>query len=982
MNRYVILTVAIFAALFGTFAEVMADDFSIREVGSLDIPMNYLGDVANSQWSFTFATSSNEGLHIVDVSRPDRPRLVRTVRGSCSGVEANPNGYHTYVGFSRAQEGLQVFYADTLVYSGEPANVRSLLLEDELLYVTVSTDSGNVLQIFNVSFPPEPSLVGQMEIGAVLGKPRLIFDGRLYLTGNDGDNSTIGIVDISNPEEPSLVDQFDHEGLVVGLVTDGEYLFIANQHQDQLQVRTLDWELVWQEYYYLPQGVEMYAGYLFLNSSGSGQDPTIRVFDISNAEQPELVNEFATGRQAIKLFFSRQHAYVVEDGIDEDHQSRLLIIYVEEPTDSRLYFSPANELRWVRGINEMIVSLEIDVSLTRTEFNLEPVPAPISEIICPVGRVICDALYEGQRGTFYDITYYADEREDIQQDQSRSLPPGTYDTLMIIRFDASNLEPGQRFLLEPSNAYLAFERGILDIPFESVEIEIEEEERGELQHWTDFHQSDESHSILVEEFNFNNQPSVSGMEIGAFTENGVLAGAGVWQDGERLGFPVWGDDPMTEEADGFADGEYIALRVWDPQSNEEYYTFSVVAREGRLNWQADGLVVISPMDVFTDRFGLDFHRGWNMVSYNVAPPHWYGDERGMNIPRILGNIEEILMVKDDRGCFYSRQNDFNNIPYWDITNGYQVYCSGEAQFNFVGSPVEAYADIPLSVGWNMIAYFPDYELPIGADDFYAVSPILDNVIMVKDGDGNFALPDRNFSSMSDMRPGQGYKIKVRHDGPFNYPAEPNQNDAVNSGEVLTNVYWIRPVSTGSNMSVMVSGLKLGSEVGAFNKDGKLVGSGVADSQGRCGLSICGDNEATKAIDGLKSGEEFQLRIWDGSKESFIPKTLKYEADGLEILEVDHKTLPFVKPVEFKLNGAYPNPFNASTLIAFDLTIVSQTRLSVFDLSGREVIRLLEGNLSAGSHSVHLNATDLPTGMYLVRLQAGEQTADLKVQLVK
>ena len=74
------------------------------------------------------------------------------------------------------------------------------------------------------------------------------------------------------------------------------------------------------------------------------------------------------------------------------------------------------------------------------------------------------------------------------------------------------------------------------------------------------------------------------------------------------------------------------------------------------------------------------------------------------------------------------------------------------------------------------------------------------------------------------------------------------------------------------------------------------------------------------------------------------------------------------PVEIELSQNYPNPFNPSTNIIFSLPAPTRVRLSVFDLLGREVQRLVDTFLDAGIHEVEFNAGDLPSSTYLYRLE--------------
>ena len=87
--------------------------------------------------------------------------------------------------------------------------------------------------------------------------------------------------------------------------------------------------------------------------------------------------------------------------------------------------------------------------------------------------------------------------------------------------------------------------------------------------------------------------------------------------------------------------------------------------------------------------------------------------------------------------------------------------------------------------------------------------------------------------------------------------------------------------------------------------------------------------------------------------------------------------------EFALSQNYPNPFNPTTTIQFSLpTYTSDVRLEVFDLLGRSVAVLATGSMDAGQYSVRFEGAGLSSGMYLYRLQAGEQVSIRKMILLK
>jgi hypothetical protein len=89
----------------------------------------------------------------------------------------------------------------------------------------------------------------------------------------------------------------------------------------------------------------------------------------------------------------------------------------------------------------------------------------------------------------------------------------------------------------------------------------------------------------------------------------------------------------------------------------------------------------------------------------------------------------------------------------------------------------------------------------------------------------------------------------------------------------------------------------------------------------------------------------------------------------------------VAPTYFVMNS-YPNPFNPSTVISYQVSEVSQVNLAIYDISGRQVAELVNAWRNAGNHHVTFDASSLPSGVYFARLTSGEIQSTQKLLLVK
>ena len=87
-------------------------------------------------------------------------------------------------------------------------------------------------------------------------------------------------------------------------------------------------------------------------------------------------------------------------------------------------------------------------------------------------------------------------------------------------------------------------------------------------------------------------------------------------------------------------------------------------------------------------------------------------------------------------------------------------------------------------------------------------------------------------------------------------------------------------------------------------------------------------------------------------------------------------------VKYMLSQNYPNPFNPSTDIRFEMPVLSDVKLAVYDELGREVTVLLNSKLSAGSYSYHWNASGYSSGIYFYRLETNNFVETRKMILVK
>lgn len=134
-------------------------------------------------------------------------------------------------------------------------------------------------------------------------------------------------------------------------------------------------------------------------------------------------------------------------------------------------------------------------------------------------------------------------------------------------------------------------------------------------------------------------------------------------------------------------------------------------------------------------------------------------------------------------------------------------------------------------------------------------------------------------------------------------------------------------------------------------------------------------------------------VYEERHYSYVDKNLvtgKYEYRLVQIdfdrnSTADHTLLNTVEigvPETFALSQNYPNPFNPVTKIGYEIPVESFVKLSVFDVTGREVATLVNENVTPGFYTAEFNASNFGSGVYFYRLNAGNAVITKKMLMLK
>ncbi len=138
-----------------------------------------------------------------------------------------------------------------------------------------------------------------------------------------------------------------------------------------------------------------------------------------------------------------------------------------------------------------------------------------------------------------------------------------------------------------------------------------------------------------------------------------------------------------------------------------------------------------------------------------------------------------------------------------------------------------------------------------------------------------------------------------------------------------------------------------------------------------------ENTPIRVVEGAKFDELIGVLYYSYGHYKLIPRK-NDDFVGFQTDVEDNAKLPEV----FSLSQNYPNPFNPTTVIKYSLPEVSNVKLKVYDMLGREIKTLVNKEQSAGVYTVEFNATNLSSGVYFYRVEAGNFIATKKLLLLK
>ena len=212
----------------------------------------------------------------------------------------------------------------------------------------------------------------------------------------------------------------------------------------------------------------------------------------------------------------------------------------------------------------------------------------------------------------------------------------------------------------------------------------------------------------------------------------------------------------------------------------------------------------------------------------------------------------------------------------------------------------------------------------------------------------------------------------------------NDDGDVNILDVMIVVTIILPDDMGRVAPADKATLYFGNNVVTYNANGAVAGFQ---------LQVAGEYEITNTA--LPEGWEMHYNegtvvIFSMDGSSLESSTLfEYTGDmsieSVIVSDIEGNTIPassVIVPSTYALESAYPNPFNPITTLSFSLPESQEVMLQVYNLQGRVIETLINSNMEAGYHTMQWNADNHASGVYFVKMIAGQYVNTQKLMLLK
>ncbi len=356
---------------------------------------------------------------------------------------------------------------------------------------------------------------------------------------------------------------------------------------------------------------------------------------------------------------------------------------------------------------------------------------------------------------------------------------------------------------------------------------------------------------------------------------------------------------------------------------------------------------------------VTYNSGWNILS----------------VPLNTQDMRKTTLFPDAVSSAFGYNDGYYVEDTLKTGKGYWLKFNDAGSVNITGQKVQNYS-IQLPAGWNLFGPFdfnvPTNEVTTNPPDIIASS---------------FFKYERGYKTTELLEVGKGYWVKLSQPGRLIFPTVVGKS-SIKLENFFADALKISISDNSGNSSELY--LVQNQKLTSFELPPKPP-SGIFD------VRFENDKVAELFVDEFKTIEinsanypivikieGFNAQVMDCINGKIINQDLKtgeklfINDKNINLLRIRPTNLVY----DFALYQNYPNPFNPVTVIKFSIPEVSNVKLSLYDVLGRKIKDLINDKLDAGIHSINFDGSELASGVYVYRLEAGKNVSIKKMMLIK
>jgi hypothetical protein len=480
--------------------------------------------------------------------------------------------------------------------------------------------------------------------------------------------------------------------------------------------------------------------------------------------------------------------------------------------------------------------------------------------------------------------------------------------------------------------------------------------------------------------------------LAAFDFNGNVRGVGL-QLNPTFG-PYQGTTIYELQLRSNNNGEVISFKYYDASQDSvlditETYMFEINEVIGD---------IVNPYELnitTTVDLSIDLIAGWNWISFNL-------DLEDSSPDAILSQLgDDALFVNSQASGTSTNYGDYGWYGGLDEmlpTQKYKLKMANDATLTLTGIPVDLETTpINLITGWNWLGYLPQNPGAVGT----AFASLGESALFVNSQASGTSTNYGDYGwygGLSNLEPGAGYLLKMSSSATLYYPefdgmSRLNENTLA---PLLPQTISDWEFNYAEFENIATATISLESREDSY---GDIVAAFVdGECRGIAERSYFPFNDSylytlqiySNAAD--LDNEKITFKYYDNVNNEIIEfsETVTFAnnmvlGDGFDTFRLNNIIVPVVN--DYSLSDAYPNPFNPTTEISFAIMESGNINLSIYDMTGRLVNTLFDGNISKGYHRASWDGLDangqaVSSGMYIYSLNGEGVSITKKMMLMK